>query len=43
MIHGLPIPITHIASVYHDRMPFPKVVQGDNLVKSHGPHKKGNL
>jgi hypothetical protein len=42
MIHGLPSLLTHVASVNHDNMPFPKVVLGEDLAKSRGPHKEGN-
>jgi len=40
MIHRLPSFLTHIAFVYHDNMPLPKVVQGKDLVKSRESHFK---
>jgi hypothetical protein len=43
MIHGLPSLLTHIASVYYDNIPLPKVVQGKDIAKSRGPHKKAAL
>jgi hypothetical protein len=43
IIHGLPGLLTHIAFVYHDNIPLPKVVQGKDIAKSRGPHKKAAL
>ena len=31
MVHGLPIPLTHIAPINHNDMPFPKNVHGKDL------------
>jgi hypothetical protein len=42
MIRGLLNLLTHVASVYHDNMPLPKVVQGKDLAKGCRPHKEGS-
>jgi len=40
MIYGLLNLLTHIASVYHDNIPLHEIVQGKDLAKNYGPHKK---